>query len=190
MEDTISKILFISIIVLVVILLVTFFTNNKKPNHNLIITTVKESDELVTAKIKFTGVKEYKDKGIFLLNKSDFLMVYDATANVGINLEKVDISINDLSKVIDIKIPEPTILEVHVDNNNIKYYDEKFSLFNFDSKEDADKAQADAETEAKKKLSEMGIVEVASTQAEKLMIGIVSPLANGYEIKVEFIKEK
>jgi hypothetical protein len=70
--------------------------------------------------------------------------------------------------------------------NKIKYFDEKFSLFNVDAKEDANKANALAEEEAKKELAGMGILEMANEQAEALIKGLIQDVVpKNYEIKVK-----
>ena len=97
---------------------------------------------------------------------------------------------NDTLKKVTIRIPKAKILDVKVDQKNIKYYDKKFSLFNFDSLEDANKAVAKAETEAMKDIAKLGVLEMADNQAETLIRGLVEPLVpDEYEIVVEVLEE-
>ena len=50
-------------------------------------------------------------------------------------------------------------LEVKIDPNSIRYYDESFSLFKSDEKESANKAQTFAEKDAKKESTKSNISE-------------------------------
>ncbi len=146
---------------------------------------ITEASELTTAKINFTGKAEYKDSGVAFINKSDFIMMYEADARVGIDVTKVKVTANDLAKTIYVEIPKAEVLEVHVKADSVEYFDEKFSLFNLDKKEDGNKAIALAEEEARKELQEMGIIPLADNQAETLIKGlIVNAIPDGYKIEV------
>lgn len=133
-----------------------------------------ESSDLTTAKLKITNMSEYKDTGIKILNKSDFIMVYEATVWAGINVKEVKIVSNDLTKTIHINIPKAIIQEAKVDPKTIKYFDEKFSLFNVNEKEDANEAISLAEERVKKEAIETGILELADKQSATLIEGLLS----------------
>ena len=138
--------------------------------------TLELVGELTTAKLRFSGHKEYKDSGIPIFNKSDFLMVYSATLRAGIDIEKVEIDVNDLTKTITVTLPAAEIQEVKIEPESIKYYDEKFSLFNFDAKEDSDKAEKLAEEEAIIEAGKTGILEHADKHAETLIKNLFQDL--------------
>ena len=120
---------------LAVILLCIFClaTYNHTPKVDTIFLTNQliDASELTTAKLKMTNMTEYKDEGIKILNRSDFIMVYDATVWAGIDMNEVKISANDLTKVIQVNIPKATILDAKVDSSTIKYFDEKCNHFCF-----------------------------------------------------------
>ncbi|MGN1121201.1 MAG: DUF4230 domain-containing protein [Eubacteriales bacterium] len=145
---------------------------------------LSKASELTAAKLNYTGMTEYKDSGIAFINKSDFIMVYRATVRAGINLDEIKISANDVEKVIYLDIPKAQIQEVKVDPSTIKYFDEKFALFNVNEKEDGNKAIALAEEAAAEEAANMGVLELADTQAETLIKGILAnAIPDGYEIK-------
>ena len=53
---------------------------------------MERSSELTTAKVKYTGLCDYKEgEGIVFLNKTSFTMRYEATARFGIDIAKVTI---------------------------------------------------------------------------------------------------
>ena len=189
MGDTISKILFISVVVLLGILLISLFSGNEKPDDALLIGKITKSSELTTAKIDFTGLKEYDNDGVFLINKNKFTMVYKATARVGFEVDQVEVKSNHTLKKINVKIPEPSVLEVHVDGNSLRFFDENFAFFK-DDKVDTGKAIAAAEVAAKEELAAMGIIDMANKQAEDIIKGLISDsVSNDYEIVVEFKKK-
>lgn len=187
-KSKVGTIVGLSVIGLTIVLVIMAINYNdkEKVDTEYLFTKLTKASELTTAKLEYTGFSEYKDKGIAILNRSDFLMVYTANARAGIDVKEVKITSDDLSKVIWITIPKAKILSVNVDPKNIKYYDEKFSLFNFNQKEDSDRAQALAEEEAKKELAKMGILKMADEQAETLIKGLlIDAIPKGYEIKVK-----
>jgi len=147
---------------------------------------LKKSSELTTAKLTYTGLSEYKDTGISFINRSDFIMVYQATARAGIDVKEILVNADKITKTVWITIPKAKILEVKVNMNSIKYFDEKFALLNVDYKEDANKATALAEEEAVKELEGMGILEMANEQAEALIKGLIQDLIpENYELKIK-----
>ena len=161
-----------------------------KPEQTLdtsyIIARLEESSELTTAKLHYTGMSEFKDSGIVFINRSDFIMVYEATARAGIDVKEIKVEADKLTRTVWLTIPEAKILDVKVDSGSIKYFDEKFSLFNLDEKDDANKATALAEEKAKLELAEMGILEMANQQAEALIKGLIQDLIPAkYELKVK-----
>ena len=147
-----------------------------------------ESSELTTAKLKLTCFSEFKDTGLVLFNRSDFIMIYDAVVRAGINLDEVEIpeeQIDYANKIIYVSIPKATIQgEPAIDPESIKYFDEHFSLFNVDAKEDSNKAQALAQDRAKLQAEQSGLLKMADKQSEVLVIGLLSKIApKGYTIE-------
>lgn len=147
-----------------------------------------EAADLTTAKLNITNITEYKDEGIKILNRSDFIMVYDATVWAGIDIEKVKIVSDDLMKVIRVSIPKATIQDAKVDPSSIKYFDEKFSLFNINEKEDANNAVTLAEEAVKEEAVKTGILELADKQSATLIEGLLSKaVPKGYTLEVKVI---
>lgn len=180
----------ICLVLVAAIILTVVAVCSYKPEQTLdttyIIAKLEKSSELTTAKLNFTGMSEFKDSGIAFISKSDFIMVYEATARAGIDVKDIKVAADDANRIVWLTLPKAKILDVKVDMNKIKYFDEKFSLFNVDAKEDANKANALAEEEAKKELAGMGILEMANEQAEALIKGLIQDVVpKDYEIKVK-----
>lgn len=185
-QNTISKVASF-IIILAIVSFGVFFVFNKEEDvdSSYIIARLENSSELTTVKLNYTGMTEYKDSGIKIINRSDFVMVYDATARVGIDVKEIKVEVDNLKNIVWLTIPKARILDVKVDAGNIKYFDEKFALFNVDSKEDANKAIYLAEQGATIELAGMGILEMANNQAETLLKGLLQDFVpKNYEINV------
>lgn len=173
------------LITIIFISLILILTKEKEVDDHFILLKLEEASELTTSKITFTGFHKYKDDGIKIINRSDFLMVYEATARIGIDMKEVEVNSNKLTKTVYIEIPKATILDIKVDSNDIKYYDQGFSLFNTNSKDDNNKAVVEAEKKAIKEFSKSGVLEMANNQSEALIKGLIQDaIPKGYEIKV------
>ncbi len=183
-----AKIIFVLVIIvlIVVIILLIKGTNFKSTADVTYLNQLLEkSSELTTAKLKITGIENYNDTGVTIINRSDFTMVYTATISAGVDLKEVSISSNDVLKEIVVTMPKAKVFDCHVDQNDIQYFDEKFALFNVDSKEDANKACALAEEDGIKEAETTGILDFAETEAEYVIKDILTPAANGYTIKIQ-----
>jgi hypothetical protein len=178
----------IAIIILIICMMIVIeaASHNEKPTSEIIMTKIEQSSELTTSKITFTGLQEYKDKGIKFINRSDFIMIYEATARVGIDIKKVKVNVSNVTKTVHIKIPDTEILDVKVNKDTIKYFDEKFALLNIDAKQDANDANSLAEESAKEKLDKMGILKMTNDQAESLIKGIIQDhIPKNYKIVIQ-----
>lgn len=182
-----SKIIVISVLAITAVGLAAFpFLYNGKSEVDTVYlgSLLEKSSELTTAKLTYTGLSEFKDEGTVFINRQDFIMVYSATARIGIDVKNVKIDADNNRKKIYVTIPETEIQEVKVDNKSIKYFDTKFALFNTDEKEDSNRAIALAEKEAEKEVGKMGVLEMADKQAEELIKGILAnAVPDGYMIE-------
>lgn len=185
-KNNVKRTALIGGIVIVIIVCLCLYNKNEKIDNTYIIALLEKSSELTTAKLHYTGMSEFEDDGITFLNRSDFIMVYEATARAGIDVTEIEVVVDNFNNIVWLTIPDAKILDVKVDMDSIKYFDEKFSLFNFDSKEDANKANALAEEKAIEELESMGILEMANTQAEALIKGLIQDvIPEEYEIKIK-----
>ena len=176
----------IIIVVIIGIVYFGFYNKNAEIDNTYIITQLQNASELTTTKLKYTGMSEFEDTGVSFINKSNFIMVYEANARAGIDVKEIKVDVDNISHVVWLTIPKAKILDVKVDMNSIKYFDEKFALFNVDYKEDANKANALAEEKAIEELENMGILEMADNQAEALIKGLIQDVVpQNYEIKIK-----
>lgn len=181
LKTTKAKIIFIVLIALIILVLgivlrAKFFNNEATADFSYLSMLLEKSSELTTAKLKITGIEHYKDAGAMIINRSDFIMVYSATIRAGVELKEVKIepSTTNLNEIV-ITMPKAKVFDCHVDQNEIQYFDEKFALFNVDSKEDANKACALAEQDGIREAEATGILEFAETEAEYVIKDILTP---------------
>lgn len=178
----------LSFVVLVAAICVFPFVYNgqEKVDTEMLINTLQEASELTTAKLNYTGMTKFEDKGVAFINKADFTMVYKATARIGIDVADVKVTADDTERIVYITIPKAEVQDVKVNASSIQYFDEKFALFNVDEKEDGNKAIALAEEEAKKEIDKMGGLDMADSQAATLIKGILAnAIPDGYKIEVK-----
>lgn len=153
-KNKIGRIVSLILIAVIAVTTVILFTNQKEQHVDTtyLVATLEKASEMTTAKLNYTGMSEFEDDGVPFISKSDFIMVYKATARAGIDVKEVKITSDDVNHTVYITLPQAKVLDVKVDSGSIKYFDTKFALFNLDEKEDASKAQALAEKKRKKKL--------------------------------------
>lgn len=188
LKTTKSKIIFIISVILIIAVLIIgakVFYKEENADFSYLNVLLEKSSELTTAKLKIRGIEKYEDAGAMIINRSDFIMVYSATIRAGVELKDVDIEPNTITKEIVIVLPKAKVFDSHVDQNDIQYFDEKFALFNVDSKEDANKACALAEQDAIREAEATGILEFAETEAEYVIKDILTPaLPDNYILRV------
>ncbi len=144
---------------------------------------LESASELTTSKVTLKGIAEYSDGGWYVINKGDFVMVYESEVKAGIDVKKIKFAVDDENKIVYIYIPDAEILNIKVLPESIKYYNESFALFNFDKKDDANKAQLLAEEAAQEDALNAGLLDLANTQSETLVKGILEEVVKDYEMK-------
>lgn len=157
-------------------------------------TALKEASELTTAKLKINGLVDFKDTGLIILNKSDFTMKYTADISAGIDMSKVKIQDNDIdrnNKKITVRIPKATVFKPNVYHGDeyIKFYDEKFAIFNVNEKKDLSRALALAEKDAENEATKNGLLALADKQSATLVKGILSDAVSpiGYTVEIQYL---
>lgn len=187
MKRTIKRaiaIVAVAAILLTCIALYFKFFTKKEPDTQLLAATLEKSDELTSAKLNYEGMYHYDDSGVPIWNKSSFYIVYKATARAGVNLKEVKIISDDAKKVITIRMPKATIQEVKINEDDIQFYDVGFSLFNWDARDDENRAIAKAEADAESKLTDLGILEFADNTAKEVVTGLLNDaIPKGYTLE-------
>lgn len=172
-------------VILICILTFTIKHSISSSKTTLFITSFKEQSQLIAGKLKFQGYTEYKDDGTLIINKGDFTMLYTAEVALGIEMEEIDITKNDLTKKIKIKLPTCEVLYVDIIGVP-KYVDKGFALFNFDKQEDSARAIDYAEKDIAKQIKKNGNIEQADKQVKNIIKGMFAEvIEKGYTIEFE-----
>ena len=82
------------------------YNGKAEVNSEYVNVLLEKASELTSAKLNYTGITEYKDTGIPIINKSDFIMVYKATARAGINMKDVKAEVDDKKMIVRLRIPK------------------------------------------------------------------------------------
>ncbi|MBQ3988606.1 MAG: DUF4230 domain-containing protein [Ruminococcus sp.] len=190
-----STLIWILVIGIIVAIVLTWFNMERKKLINgfmsaepslsveTITAKIEAASDLVTSKVTLKGVAEFSDGGWWFFNKGDFVLVYTSEVKAGIDVKKVDLTVDDGQKIVYIYVPKAEILSVKILPESIKYYNESFALLNFDKKEDANRAQKMAEEVAEKDALGAGVLEAANTQSEILIRGILEEVVGNYEMR-------
>ncbi len=190
-----STLIWILVIGVLVAIVLTWFNMERKKLINgfmsaepslsveTITAKIEAASDLVTSKVTLKGVAEFSDGGWWFFNKGDFVLVYTSEVKAGIDVKKVDLTVDDGQKIVYIYVPKAEILSVKILPESIKYYNESFALLNFDKKEDANRAQKMAEEVAEKDALGAGVLEAANTQSEILIRGILEEVVGNYEMR-------
>lgn len=190
-----STVIWILVIGIIVALVLTWFNFERKKlldgfmssepslSAETITAKIEAASDLVTSKVTLKGVAEFSDGGWWFFNKGDFVLVYTSEVKAGIDVKKVDLTVDDGQKIVYIYVPKAEILSVKILPESIKYYNESFALLNFDKKEDANRAQKMAEEVAEKDALSAGVLEAANTQSEILIRGILEGVVGNYEMR-------
>ena len=166
------------IILAIIALSIYIYNKNKKLDITYITAQLEKSSELTTATLKFKGIYDYEDSGVAVINKANFIMLYEATARAGIDISEVKIEQDNFKPIVWVTIPKAKVLDIKVDTD--------FTLLNTNPKEDANKANSLAEKDAKTEVEQMGILEAADQQAEALVKGLIQDIVpKKYEIQIK-----
>ncbi len=153
----------VAVIAVVIIFIFVSVRGDREPEitSTFITNKLEEASELTSAKMIYNGLVRYSDGEIPFLTQKAFTMIYRAEVRAGIDLKKVEPSVT--KKKVTIKVPKAEILDIHVDEDSIQYYDEKFALFNGEKKEDAIEAIKSAQEDVR----ENGDVEELKNKAQE-----------------------
>lgn len=141
-------------------------------------------EELVTAKLQYTGLVTYQEGNITLIDKKAYTMQYDATVSAGIDLSQAKVDVED--GVISIDLPKSTLKSIVIDPDTIQFRDQEYALFNWQNRSDTVEALKIAEDDAKKKVDENDLLTQADEQARSAVEALFSILTgeNGYTLKI------
>lgn len=139
---------------------------------------------LCTAVISDADSKTYKDWKIPLTEKS-FIVQYDGVVKAGIK-DLTQAEVLQQGDSIIVKLPEVEITGAEIDNDSFVKLDESNNIFNPITVDDLNEAQKDLKEKMCKSAMEKGILDMAKSNAETLLTGMLESSSGDYEIVIEW----
>lgn len=193
----------VSLIVIIVILcgggflLYRNFANNLSDtikhetanNVEIVREKLQETAELNTGSYLCTDVltradsRKFKDWKIPFTEKS-FIVSYDGVVKAGIK-DLTKAKITESKNTIIVRLPEVEITETSIDNDSFEKLDESNNIFNPISIEDLNEAQKELKEKMVDRAIEKGVLDIAESNAETIIAGMLENSNDDYEIKVE-----
>lgn len=164
--------------------------HNTVSNVEIIKDKLKTASELNTGSYLCTVVVNEKDskeiKGWKIpLTEKSFIIQYDGVVKAGIK-DLTKAKITEQGKTIVIKLPEVEITSVEIDNDSFELLDQKNNIFNPISIEDTNDAQKEMKNKMEKQAIDKGLFDIAKSNAEDILSGILKSATDDYEVKIEW----
>lgn len=140
---------------------------------------LKDVGELATQSGYFTVVNVIDDSVELWgwdvpLTKSKYIFSYDGTVKAGLDFSQLKYKVNELSKEIEVVLPEVKILSVELQEDSLEIYDETHNIFTPLGLSDIQEARLTMVNEIQNKALENGLLEQATVNAQKLISGFLS----------------
>lgn len=170
-------------IVVVVIILFLFLPKQTNDNSIEVITVqtlekIINVSELSTFTAVYNGVAEVKNEKT--PDKIEYYVSYNAQVKAGIDIEKIDISLDDTSMVIRVKLPDVHITDIIVDISSMDFifYNKKADTATISST--AYRAcEDDVKNESE---NQVEILELAHQNAVNIITALISPIIEQMDI--------
>jgi hypothetical protein len=130
--------------------------------------------ELATAKLDYRGLVRYEDGDIQFINKKAFTMLYSAELKAGVDLSQATVEVS--GRTITVTLPEATVLSESIDPNSLSFYDQSYSLFNWENKQDTQNALELAQDDVEEKADTTTLISTADQQAKDAITSLLEPL--------------
>lgn len=152
---------------------------------------LKDVGELATQSGYFTVVNVIDDSvelwGWTLpFTKSKYIFSYDGTVKAGLDFSQLEYKVNELTKEIEVVLPEVKILSVELQEDSLEIYDESRNVFTPLGLSDIQEARLTMVDEIQNRALENGLLEQATINAEKLISGFLSGQYDPNEYYVSF----
>ena len=155
---------------------------------------VLKEGELVTVSYIYTEMGQYESSKEFYgaklpMTTSKFMLTYDGVLKAGIDLGKVEVKADGVTKTVTAAVPCAEIISHDMNENSVQIYDEKHSVFNKLTLEDYTRFFADQESAVEEKARGKGILREAQEEAEVQLRNLLEPVirsCGGEDWKLEF----
>lgn len=140
---------------------------------------------LSTVEASYNGVITAENGKYKIFTEKGYSMYYIGTVTAGIDVNKIDISIND-NKVV-VTVPTAVMQEPVVDTDSIVFANVKKALFNWTTLEDGIDGIKFAEKELKLQAHEDDILSKADEQAENIIRTLLEDIVRNSEGEPELV---
>lgn len=167
------------LIALVLGLTVLWSTNNLQTKSRMTTFGLKDIGELATQSGYFTVVNVIDDNVELWgwdvpLTKSKYIFSYDGTIKAGFDFSQLEYQVDEPKKEIVVVLPEVKILSVEIQEDSLEIYDESHNIFTPLGLNDIQEARLTMVEEIQNRALENGLLEQATTNAQKLISGFLS----------------
>ena len=193
-EKNIKNIILLVIVIVVISVIVVPFIINEMSSNKFEVNTksslerIQNISELSSVELIYNAVaRKYNEKD---KTKVDYYVKYNGNVKVGIDFSKIDIEVNETTKLVTVTLPEIIYTNLSVDPGTLDYIFEKAQ------KEDANVSQEAiilCEKDLKNRVeSETKLKETAkeniSLFVQGFMEGYMNSLGNDYKLEVKWVE--
>lgn len=155
--------------------------NEKKYNSSTVLNRIVHIQELALVKHNYVGVIGYNDsKKIMNLpipfTEKYFLLKYNGYIKAGVDFERIKVDVNENDKSVHVVMPKAKILDVVIDENSIKVYNESDNAFNPIRISEYNDAMKREKNIMRKDAFDIGILEDANRQAKLAITSLLQEM--------------
>lgn len=174
-----TKVGVIVVLLLVVLVAFMFVRTNFFATSRTVKFGLQDIGELATQEGYFTNVQVISDdKKIgnwsIPLTSSKYIFSYDGVIKAGIDFADIKYTVNLVSKVVTVTVPEIKILSCEIDEDSLEVYDESRSIFTPLDVTDMNESLKALKEEITEQAKANGLLEAARSNAEVLIKGFLS----------------
>ena len=162
----------------------TFLFPNQEPviTEAFISGRLADASELVTAKYIYSGIVDYEEGAVPILNRTTFSMYYTGTVRAGIT-DTSSIKPQVDEDRVTITLPASTILDVNIHSSSLRFFDQKEGLIHTNSHDQVAKLLTEAENDVRDAdMSEL--LDLADEQMENVIRGLFEDSIGGRELVI------
>ena len=142
---------------------------------------ISSMSELAVVTYTYTELGQYESSKEFYgvkmpFTTNRFLLTFDGVIKAGIDMTEVKVDVDSDTKTVTVKLPGAEILSHEIDEDSVKIYDEKTSIFNPFTVQDYTSFYVDQKKTVEEKAREKGLLTEAQAQAEHAVRQLLEPV--------------
>lgn len=188
------KWILIALIVLILLLIVFVGLGASSYTASRIVRLgLRDVGELTTQVGYFTNVQVIENSKELYgwtipLTTSKYIFSYDGAVKAGIDFTDIDVHTNEITKTIEVKLPEAEIFSLEIDPDSLEIYDESKSIFTPLKLEDINNSLSALQEDVRKQAIENGILDNAYNNTLLLVQNMLSKSYDMNQYSIEFVK--